>query len=568
MSRDQNILIVDDTVENLVILERVLRRLPVRIIKASSGEDALKAALNNKIALALLDVQMPGMDGYELANLLRDQEEFANLPIIFISAVFSDEEHIFKGYESGAVDFIVKPFNPAHLLAKVQVFLDLNEMTLELENKVRELQASENRFQTLVRTIPDIVYRINPQGEFIFVNKAVSILGYVPEELLGKHFSTIIHPDDVMNVSRDLVLERMKRDSLPGIPSPKLFDERRNGNRATYELELRLVGRQQAAREEIFVEVSSSGIHHYTFKGKHLSFLGSVGVIRDISARKRTEDELNNYRENLELLVEERTRKLEIETKEHYESDQERQRLEAMLMQQQRLESIGTLAGGVAHEINNPINGIMNYAQLIVDMVDDEEGTEFARAIIEETERVAKIVRNLLQFARADNKSIMEQAPPSEMINYVVTLVKTIMRHDQITLVIDDDHGDLPEISCQRNEIEQVLMNLMTNACDALNSRYPGYDENKVIHVSAEEGVLDGKPSVVFCIEDHGTGITENALQHIFEPFFTTKDRTKGTGLGLSISHGIVKKHHGELRVKTELGNYTRFLLELPVEQG
>ena len=572
--KTQNILIVDDTPENLVILERVLRRVPAHIIQASSGQEALVAALNNNLALAILDVQMPGMDGYELATLLREHENLKTLPIIFVSAVYSDEQHVFRAYEAGAVDFMVKPFDSAQLILKVKIFLELNKANQELHSKVVELALSESRFQTLVRTIPDTVFRIDTKGNIVFINTAIERFGYSPEELLEKPFEILVHPEDV----KSKLYTCYTHMGIEGTSSEKDGQHNQSGVQT---IELRLLTKPVMSEEEetsgarntcegrhvVDTEITCSPIMNYYSDGGDAKLLGTVGLIRDITERKEIEKELKLYREHLENLVDERTKKLQIEMEERIKSEQKQQQLESMLMQQQRLESIGTLAGGVAHEINNPINGIMNYAQLIVDEGGSEETVQFSNAIIEETERVAKIVQNLLQFARSDQGIGMGKASPIEMVEYVVSLVKTIMRHDQICLILDDAMKNMPEITCQSNEIEQVLMNLMTNACDSLNTRYSGYDENKVIRVSVDTGTLHGTASVVFCVEDHGMGIAEDHLQHIFEPFFTTKDRTKGTGLGLSISHGIVKKHNGELRVETEYGNYTRFLLELPIEQ-
>ncbi len=144
MSDKQQILIVDDKKKNLYALEKVLHEADAEIIKANSGNDALKAALNHEFALAILDVQMPGMDGYELAEFLRSNKKTKHLPIIFLSAVYSDEAHVFKGYEAGAVDFITKPFNPKILLNKVSIFLQLNAQRIELLQKI-ELEKSKSQ---------------------------------------------------------------------------------------------------------------------------------------------------------------------------------------------------------------------------------------------------------------------------------------------------------------------------------------------------------------------------------------------------------------------------------------
>ncbi|OQX27571.1 MAG: hypothetical protein BWK80_04650 [Desulfobacteraceae bacterium IS3] len=153
MNYKPKILIVDDRRENLYTLENVLKGLDAEIVKAYNGNDALIATLNNEFALAILDVQMPGMDGYELAELMRGEAETKYLPIIFLSAVFSDDFHIFKGYGAGAVDFITKPFNPDVLLAKVRIFLELYGQRISLEKHKKELSTS-NALMTSVMESP------------------------------------------------------------------------------------------------------------------------------------------------------------------------------------------------------------------------------------------------------------------------------------------------------------------------------------------------------------------------------------------------------------------------------
>jgi len=156
MNYKPKILIVDDKPENLYALKEVLKGVHAEIIQADNGNDALIATLNNDFALAILDVQMPEMDGYELAELMRDEEETRYLPIIFLSAVFSDDVHISKGYGAGAVDFIRKPFNPNILLAKVRIFLELNYQKVELERRKRDLIRSNALMKSVKESPKDI----------------------------------------------------------------------------------------------------------------------------------------------------------------------------------------------------------------------------------------------------------------------------------------------------------------------------------------------------------------------------------------------------------------------------
>ena len=255
------------------------------------------------------------------------------------------------------------------------------------------------------------------------------------------------------------------------------------------------------------------------------------GFITDVSARKRLEEK----------------------------ADQ----MEEYLRNQQKLEAIGTLAAGVAHEINNPVNGIMNYAQLISDMGADGETKEYANEIIRESERVSGIVRSLLKFAGKQDMGprLMSMETP---FMQTIDLFKATIRKSNIDIKVTMERN-LPEIMCDCPKMQQVLMNLLTNAKDSLNLKYPGYDGDKIILIHAGTLTDENGEWLRISVEDHGTGISDAVKSHIFEPFFTTKDRTQGTGLGLAISYGIVKDHKGRLTYETEVGKFTRFHVDLPV---
>ena len=322
MQTKQKILIVDDKPENIFSLKRVLAEIDAEIIEALTGNDALIASLNHEFALAVLDVQMPEMDGYELAELLRFEEKTRSIPIIFVSAVYSSDYHVFKGYEAGAVDFLVKPFDAKILLSKVKVFLELDRQKRALarsnehiKQQLYALNLSENRFKSLVETVPDIVYRINADGCFSFVNHAVERLGYKPSELQGKHFSCLIRSVELDKVSRRNVLEKYNSGIQKG--PVKLFDERRTGDRKTTGLEIRLIPKkgsqnlsatlEQIGNESVVVEINSAGLYSEDIENKTKIHLGTVGVIRDITQRKLLEDRLRKSKEKLSKRVAERT---------------------------------------------------------------------------------------------------------------------------------------------------------------------------------------------------------------------------------------------------------------------
>ncbi|MDM8535603.1 ATP-binding protein [Desulfobacterales bacterium HSG17] len=307
-------------------------------------------------------------------------------------------------------------------------------------------------------------------------------------------------------------------------------------------------GSVKLAKKKIFPLIMKSA----AITGEELQVLKKDGSTIDVSLNVSTVSDEN---ENI------------IEKRFIWRNITEIKKLESQLQHNQRLESIGTLAGGVAHEINNPINGIMNYAQLIKDRLDPENQlSEFAGEIILETDRVAEIVMNLLTFASHD-KQEHSKARIHDIVEATLSLIRTLVRHDHITLEVDVP-DDLPEVECRSEQIRQVLMNLLTNARDALNERYKQYHEDKIIRVFSRYLNIDGKRWIRTTVEDHGHGLNPEIQERIFDPFITTKPREHGTGLGLSISYGIVHEHHGKLHVESEADRFTRFHLDLPVNNG
>jgi PAS domain S-box-containing protein len=241
--------------------------------------------------------------------------------------------------------------------------------------------------------------------------------------------------------------------------------------------------------------------------------------------------------------------------------------LEAQARNNQKLEAIGTLASGVAHEINNPINGILNYAQIIRDSTEPESETNnFATEIIHETNRVSEIVKNLLDFSRQSGKQ-HSYAQIDDIIGKTLSLIRTIFKHDDIDLEVNISKN-LSKVKCRSQQIQQVLMNLLTNARDSLNQKYPEYNANKKIKINCIQYEKDKRKWVSIEVLDFGLGMPKDIQGRIFDPFFTTKDKDKGTGLGLSISHGIIQEHHGKITFETKEGEYTKFVIELPCDNG
>jgi PAS domain S-box-containing protein len=244
--------------------------------------------------------------------------------------------------------------------------------------------------------------------------------------------------------------------------------------------------------------------------------------------------------------------------------EQKRLHLEAQLRQSQKLESIGTLASGVAHEVNNPLMGMINYAELIGDRAsDDTRIHEYSSAIIAEGNRIANIVRKLLAFSRQDDTH-RSLANVGDIIRDSLTLIQASLRKSQIQLCVDTS-DNLPKVICNSQQIQQVLVNLISNAQAALNDRYPDFDEGKRLSISAST-LTDAQGNWLrIIVEDLGTGIPEDSRDRVFDPFFTSKSRAHGTGLGLSISHEIIADHRGRLSLESQENEFTRFHVDLPL---
>ncbi len=244
----------------------------------------------------------------------------------------------------------------------------------------------------------------------------------------------------------------------------------------------------------------------------------------------------------------------------------ERGEAEAKVIHASKLASIGELAAGVGHEINNPVNGIINCADII--LKDSDEGStthKFAELIRSEADRIATIVHNLLAFSRQD-KEQHSAAQINDIISAVLSLCNKKLEKSHIRVEVDLPE-DRPRIYCRSEQLQQVFMNLIINSMHALDEKYPGVHSNKLLKISAAEESLEAGPFLRVTVEDRGSGISATNVDRMFDPFFTTKGRDKGTGLGLSISDGIVKGHGGTIECETEVGEFTRFHVYLPLEQ-
>jgi len=248
------------------------------------------------------------------------------------------------------------------------------------------------------------------------------------------------------------------------------------------------------------------------------------------------------------------------------QAEEERRRFEAVAAQQQRLEAVGTLAAGVAHEINNPIQAILNWAEVLAGRPGDEAAVrECASEILRESERIAGIVRDLLGLARPGNDAV-STVRADAIWEKVLGLVRTTLQRERIEVRVEAP-PDLPAIQCRPSQVIQVLLNLLVNARDALADPSRDPDRPRQVLCRSETVTANGRPMLRFRVQDNGPGIPEEVQSHLFEPFFTTKGRERGTGLGLWHSRRIAEQQGGRLVFETTPGEGTAFLLDLPLEE-
>jgi signal transduction histidine kinase len=245
----------------------------------------------------------------------------------------------------------------------------------------------------------------------------------------------------------------------------------------------------------------------------------------------------------------------------------EREEMQRQLFQTSKLASIGELSAGVAHEINNPLNGIINFAQLLKD--EQVERSEFERqmidGIVDEGGRIANIVRGLLTFARYDTHE-MRRVRLAEPIKSSLALFGRQFYTDNITVEIDVP-DDLSPLRADASRLRQLVLNMVSNAHHALKLKKPDEEQHKVFRITARHVERRGRPFVRIEFYDNGDGIPAENLGKVFDPFFTTRRDAGGTGLGLSLSFAIVRDHGGTISVESREGEFARFIVELPADE-
>lgn len=397
----------------------------------------------------------------------------------------------------------------------VERFLVLLQDVTEARASEVALRDSEARFRDLYDDAPICYHELDTEGRIIRVNRTErETLGYAAEEMVGRHVWEFVAVPEII---RQAVRDKLAGRRSPGRSFERVY-RRKDGSHLIMLIDDRLL-------------TDGEG-----------QIVGIRSTMEDITARKRVEEELTRYRGHLEELVEQRTREL-AESREQ-------------LIRSERLASVGTLAAGIAHEINNPIGGILLAAQNVLELRKrpgkEELQTRILKQILDAAEQCGQIIRSVLQFARQETT---EKWPKD--LNEVVTRAvgRTSNYVEQQRGVIEQHLGEgLPTVALNPLEMEQVIVNLVRNAVQA----GPAGVRVRVETRHDESGVQ-------LIVKDNGCGIAEEHVRHIFDPFFTTRRERGGTGLGLSIVHGIITGHGGNIEVTSRPDEGTAFTITLPL---
>jgi len=527
--RPSRILIVDDEQHNRNLLEVMLRPEGFLLTSAASGEEAIALIAQQPPDLILLDIMMPGMDGYEVASRIKGALATKNIPIIMVTAL-DDRAARMLGLSAGAEDFLSKPVDRAELCVRVRNLLrlkaygdyhdqysqmledevgsrtaDLVVRTNTLEEHATALRRSEERTNYALGAAGMGVWELDVATRRLTWSETMApLFGLTPEQAptTAEAFLALIHPDD----------RRLVEDSLA--------TTMRDGT--DYEVEFRALWPDGSARWNA----------------------GQARMVRDSDGTPM--------------------RLLGIGT-----DISERKSLEAQFRQAQKMEAVGLLAGGVAHDFNNLLTAILGYSTFVIDTFGPQDRR---RADMEEVlkagQRAAVLTRQLLAFSR---KQVLQ--PTSVDLNALVMGIRQMLARliGETVDLVPILAPDLGTVRADAGQLEQVLMNLVLNARDAMPSggRLAVETANVELDASFMQDVTIHPGSyVLLAVSDNGIGMNEATKQRLFEPFFTTKEHGKGTGLGLATVYGIVKQTGGYIWVFSEPGKGATFKIYLPRVSG
>lgn len=533
-----NILIVDDEPKNLTVLETILDDPGYRLVRAGSADQALLALVTEEFALLILDIRMPGMTGFELAQMVKQRKKTAQVPIIFLTAYYNEDQHVLEGYGTGAVDYLHKPVNAAVLRSKVAVFAELHRksralqaeviertraeeqlrelndnLELRVTERTRALRASDERYRSLFDLGPVAVYTCDADGVIHEVNRrAVELWGRRPASGTGgERFSGALkmyQPDGTFLPHDQSPVAEVLKGKMPAIRDAEVQIERSDGSRIT------------------------AIVDTLVLKNEKAEIIGAITCFNDITERRHLEDSLAQRAADLA------------------HADRMKDEFLAML----------------AHELRNPLAPLRNATAILNGTEVTEEDRSQALGLMgRQIENMARMIDDLLDVARITEGRIELRRQPVDLraaMSAAADVIRpaSIAHGQQFTVSIPDEpmflNGD-------PTRLEQIFGNLLGNAV-----KYSGSGAH--IWFSAVLDKNSSNPEVVIRVRDDGTGIAPDLLPHIFDLFVQASralDRSHGgLGIGLSLVQRLVRLHGGTVEADSAgIGQGAEFTIRLPV---
>ena len=521
------ILIVDDNQENVFSLQALLELNNFRVHSASSGEEALKLILKNNTsyALIILDVQMPEMDGFEVAETILSYSKTKDIPIIFLSAVNTHKKYIAKGYASGGVDYITKPVDADILLLKIKTFYKLSEQKrqlIEKDNFLREeiefrrqaenaLEQKVEELKSTLESLPHMAFTTCQDGRIEFVNHL--------------WFNYSQQADQFPEADNFAIAAHIKTTIASGKQSV------------------------QEIRLKIPVDMDYRfHVLYFTPVIKDEKIVRWVGIFTDIHEQKLMS-------QTLEKKVDERTHELiEINKK-----------LEASNTELQKFAFIAS------HDLQEPLRKIQIFSDMIVKRYinDSFNSTKLLQKITESAAKMSTLIRNVLEYSRLPDKNFYETVDLNLVVNELLQDFEWEIKSRNARIHIDR----FPEMEAIPGQIRQVFQNLLTNSLKFSQDTQHPEISIKVETVEAKSFTAAQSDSGQFCricFQDNGIGFVQKFSDKIFEIFqrLNQREGTQGTGIGLAIVKKVIDTHNGIITVESNENQGARFIMVIPVKQS
>lgn len=617
--KGQVILLVDESWEDRETYYRYLLRdekSTYKILEAETGKEALLLCQQQLPDVIIIDNLLPDMDGLEFLSDLKIQLDLTNLPVIMLTDK-ANEQVALQAMKSGAAEYLIKK-NITAVSFRVAI-----QKVLEKNRLIEQLEKSEKLYRSLVESQTDLIVRMNMNCRLTFANAvAGEMLGLKPDEFIGQPLHQFVHPDDLPDVMANiqsltsppyrLTTRELRAFTVNGIRWLQ-WEVAAIRNQEGQVIELQAVGRDVTERKQaeqkiheqaalidispdaIFVrnldyeilfwskgaerlygwtaaEVLNKNCHEFLYKQTSPQI---AEAFRTVVEQGEWCGEISKItKSGQELIVSSRWTLMYSETGQPQsiltvDTDiTDKKLLANQFHRAQRLESLGILASGIAHDLNNILLPVLTVSQLLPCKVPnlDEKNRQLLKILENNSKRGAELVKQITSFARgSEGKQVPLQ------IRHLLKEVEQIINSTfskSIEVCTHIPTQNLATVWADPTQIHQVLMNLCVNAYDAM-------PDGGMLKISAENFFVDENyarmnldaktgPYVMITVSDTGWGIAQDVLERIFEPFFTTKELDKGTGLGLSTVMGIVKNHGGFITVDSEVGKGSKFHVYLP----